>query len=473
MGATCSSSGILIDVSTKSRENPQKEVITEHYDDHYYCDNETAIDADVHSVNSKSESSESSDDSDNETKEEAIDVTVDTSDVHPKYHMSSFDLKIVTNYGDNINKFRHKMIPFMKASYPVISVFPLYSLLSQITRGLPDDFTLKTEMHNVLCCTSIDNDAFTKTYKYLVSSGINIFNFIVLGKMTSETAIDIKTPFSESIKDTFTVFKCNTGDDSICDTVNRVVAEKTKNKIPNIVDDSVNDACIVLASVLHFSLEWMYPFDSDLTSPKIFYSLSTNQTRNIDTMQTLFKNQLRNYITTEFSYIEFPYKNSTFVMGILVPTVSLADCSRYDIAEYDSKFFNEATIKKCITKSENSQMGSFMVNLPKFTIRNKVILNDLIKTIGGANLFDDFYLSNMLNSDAVCTVTKIIQHVIMSVTETKTEFVSATVGDVSRGVRKSMSVKIQADHRFYYHVYDTQTKIPLVSGIFDNNNNNN
>jgi serine protease inhibitor len=67
-------------------------------------------------------------------------------------------------------------------------------------------------------------------------------------------------------------------------------------------------------------------------------------------------------------------------------------------------------------------------------------------------------------------VTDIMQEVIFDVSETKTEFTSATTVTLKTMSMRTDSYPIFcADHRFFYHIYDKTTMVPIVSGIFDKN----
>jgi len=372
--------------------------------------------------------------------------------------------------GMSTTNFSHKMIKHMGTKCPILSVFSLYGLLYHLSRGIygPDQQKLRKIIG--LNETEDKNDLsnFNDTYRSLTKDDmIQIYNFIVVANH-----IKLKDEYVNSTKSTFDIFGGKKSEDNFKGTmmerVNKLIEIKTNGKIKNCLDQSCNDSIIILGSVVHFSLLWKNPFKVINTIPRPF--IHNNESSLIPMMKAKFK--LVSYYandTKEFKYIELEYVNSNMVMGFMLPNVPPVD---KDVSTYDNRFFTSENIT---TSVANTRRTTVEVYIPKFEIRKKMSLNNIIRGIGGDFLFNNIDLSNMIHASQkdiakLGCVTEIMQEVIFDVSETKTEFTSAITIELKKmSMHRDPHPVFCADHRFYYHIYDKTTMVPIVSGIFDKN----
>ena len=372
--------------------------------------------------------------------------------------------------GMSTTNFSHKMIQHMGTKCPILSVFSLYGLLYHLSRGIygPDQQKLRKIIG--LNDTEDINDLsnFNNTYRSLTKGDmVLIYNFIVVAN-----GIKLKDEYVNSTKSTFDIFGGKKMEDNFKDTmmerVNKLIEIKTNGRIKNFLTPNHNNSIIILGSVVHFSLLWKNPFKVSNTIPRRF--IHNNESSLIPMMKEKIK--LVPYYandTSQFKYIELEYMNSNMVMGFMLPNFPPVD---NDISTYDNKFFTSENIT---TSMVNTKRTTVEVYIPKFEIRKKMSLNNIIMGIGGEFLFKNINLSNMIHpsqkdiSKMGC-VTDIMQEVIFDVSETKTEFTSATTVTLKTMSMRTDSYPIFcADHRFFYHIYDKTTMVPIVSGIFDKN----
>jgi serine protease inhibitor len=272
----------------------------------------------------------------------------------------------------------------------------------------------------------------------------------------------LKPEYASSSTSSFDIFAGHTGEGTMSGRVNEIITRKTEGRVRDFLTSKSDTADIIMGSIVYFSLLWKNPFNPANTEPRRFYY--NGGSLPVSTMAGTFKS-IPYYSSSadQFQYIELEYANSNMVMGILLPNLPPAGCTN---AEYDERFFTAENIANAQTFVKPTVVN---MTIPKFTFCQKMSLNDIIRSIGGDFLFDNIDVSNMVDSPArgPYHVMQITQGIVIEVSETKTEFTSAVTVEIRGRGSGPRTESFCADHRFYYHIYDKTTSVPIATGIFD------
>ncbi len=151
--------------------------------------------------------------------------------------------------------------------------------------------------------------------------------------------------------------------------INNWVAAKTHNKIKSILDRIDRNAVMFLINAIYFKGTWTYQFKKEATQEDQFYLPDGS------TISVLMMNQSGEYDyfeTNQFQAIDLPYGDGAYSMTIFLPKPGVSLDSLIDE-------LNPRTWQSWMGQFEKEKGG---ILLPKFTLRYKIRLNDVLKTLG-------------------------------------------------------------------------------------------
>lgn len=159
--------------------------------------------------------------------------------------------------------------------------------------------------------------------------------------------------------------------------INNWCSEKTHGKIPEIVDEkeSLGQLLLCLLNALYFKGTWTLPFDKSKTRPATF----RNEDGSVSPVQMMEMEKTLNYSCgSTFDLLELPYGNEAFAMDLLLPHegVSLSEVVESLKAEQWTQ-----TVAAL-------QPATLSVQLPRFKIEYKRMLNRDLHALGMASLFN-------------------------------------------------------------------------------------
>ncbi|NOT08656.1 MAG: serpin family protein [Gemmatimonadales bacterium] len=200
-------------------------------------------------------------------------------------------------------------------------------------------------------------------------------------------------------------------------TINGWVNDKTRGKIPTILEEIPPDAVMYLMNAIYFKGSWRAAFDRARTQPLPFQA-ATGGAQTVPTMD-LDVADLRVGGTADYRAVELLYGNGAFAMTIVLPHQgrTLADVA----ATLDATSWGAL-----VAGLHNGQAG---LQLPKFRLEWKRLLNDDLAAMGmGVALSDalaDF--SKMLEPGAPRVfISKVLQKSFVNVDEEGTEAAAVT-----------------------------------------------
>ncbi len=203
------------------------------------------------------------------------------------------------------------------------------------------------------------------------------------------------------------------------ETINNWVAEKTNDKITEILNNIPASAIMYLINAVYFYGSWKFEFDASKTTEKDFYIPNQNSIKVDMMMQDAELNYMSN---NDFSAVELPYGSEHYSMVVLLP--SQTNTTEEIISQLNPdnwKVWNESFTKKEV-----------VVSLPKFKFEFEDSLNNVLSAMGMGIAFSpveaDF---TKINPQGNLYISMVKQKAYVDVNEKGTEAAAVTVVEIS------------------------------------------
>ena len=236
--------------------------------------------------------------------------------------------------------------------------------------------------------------------------------------------------------------------------INRWTAEKTNDKIKNLLDQNTldKDTKMILVNAVYFLAKWDKSFNKKLTKTDTFFGLPQNTTK--DFMHT--KNRMKYAENGPVKLLEIPYKNKRASMIIMMPDTSVNF----------KEFITNLTVSSYNKLYKKAEYHNVSLALPKFKTDYK---NDLAKTLYDAGMHRAF-TNHADFSGMTCKkelrIDKVIHQTFINVDESGTEAAAATAVVMKRitSVNPSDLVDFNANHPFVFLIKEKLTGSILFIG---------
>jgi len=196
--------------------------------------------------------------------------------------------------------------------------------------------------------------------------------------------------------------------------INNWVDQNTNGKIKKILDGIDPAEVMFLINAIYFKGTWTYQFKKEATQDANFF-LPDGSTTTVKMM-----NQSGNYDyfeTDQFQAIDLPYGDRAFGMTIFLPKHGLSLDSL--ISE-----MNPQTWVSWMAQFEKKKGG---ILLPKFTLKYKIKLNNVLKTLGMGIAFSDKADFTRMSKNGGLTISYVKHKTFAKVDEEGTEAAAVTV----------------------------------------------
>ena len=164
--------------------------------------------------------------------------------------------------------------------------------------------------------------------------------------------------------------------EKVRDEIDRWVAQKTKDRIQNILPPgSLTDLTrLVLANPIYFKGVWAEPFDKDETASQPFH-LSGDRNRNVPLMHHF--DSVKYMDDGEFQAVELPYHGGELSMVVLLPR-RIDGCGQLEAR------LTPALISQSLGQMKQQRVEVF---LPRFKLEFGIDLNEALANLGMPNAF--------------------------------------------------------------------------------------
>jgi len=247
-----------------------------------------------------------------------------------------------------------------------------------------------------------------------------------------------------------------TGAEGARDKINRWVAQKTKDKIQNILPpDSLTDLTrLVLANAIYFKGVWARQFEKAGTSNQPFL-LST--ARHVEVPLMHHFDEVRYTEDADFQAVELPYKGGGLSMVILLPR-QVDACSKLEDR------LTPALLSRSFGGMKKQKVEIF---LPRFKLESSFELNDTLAKMGMRDAFGPKADFSGMDGTESLYISGVFHKAWGEVNEEGTEAAAATAVVMTRSavIKQPPPPPIfRADHPFIFLIRDTRSGSVLFLG---------
>ncbi|XP_070843514.1 alpha-1-antitrypsin homolog [Chaetodon trifascialis] len=230
--------------------------------------------------------------------------------------------------------------------------------------------------------------------------------------------------------------------------INRMIAEKTKDKIKDLVKDLDSNMAMVLINYVYFRGQWEKPFNANLTIKADFHVDDTT-TVQVDMMRRTGRYDLYQDVENHTTVIMLPYKGNTSMMVVLPEEGKMAKVEGYINKDY-IKHWHDSLFKNSVD-----------LCVPKFSISADASLESTLKEMGITDAFAESADFSGISEDVKLKLSKVSHKAVLSVDETGTEAAAATTLEI---MPMSMPETIKLDRPFLLFILEHSTKSVLFMG---------
>ncbi|OFY56948.1 MAG: hypothetical protein A2Y87_08235 [Bacteroidetes bacterium RBG_13_46_8] len=206
-------------------------------------------------------------------------------------------------------------------------------------------------------------------------------------------------------------------DDQAKDIINGWVAEKTHDKITEVLDYIPGDAIMYLINAIYFKGIWRSEFEEDKTEDKPFY-LADGSVVQVPTMQ---QQDTFRYLSNDLmSAVELPYGQGNFSMVIMLPNT---DKTTEDIV-------SSLSIDNWNTWQQEFTDKDVVIHLPRLKFEYDRILNDDLSDLGMGIAFSYRADFSKIDPTRDLMISRVIHKTFVEVNEEGTEAAAVTVVEI-------------------------------------------
>jgi serpin B len=231
--------------------------------------------------------------------------------------------------------------------------------------------------------------------------------------------------------------------------INDWVAERTADKIPSLLPEgSVSSMTVlVLVNAIYFKAGWHTPFRSNRTASGVFHAAGGDVT--VPMMNG--EPKLASYVQGDgFQAVSLPYRGEACEMVIIMP-----DDGRFE--EIESRL-DGALLATMLGSLEHTRIS---VTMPRFEIRTRVTMNDLLQELGMRDAFTSAADFSGINGRRDLYLSLVQHEAFVHVDENGTEATAATAGGIDL---VSLPQPVIIDRPFLFLIRDVETRSILFLG---------
>jgi serpin B len=338
----------------------------------------------------------------------------------------------------------------------MISPFSISSALSMTLNGSANE-TLEA-MRKALRLEGKTIDQINSTYLKLMTDMVPVDKRVVVEIANSvwvERRLVVKQPFITDLKKWYIAETrdIDITDPKAVDIVNGWIAEKTHDKITNMLDKLDPGLAMLLINAVYFNGKWRYQFDKAETREDPFY-ITPSVSKTVPMMHQVenLKAVRRNNLTIA----EIPYGQGNYTMVVVLPDENVTS----------------AEVVKVLTPSNWQEWMTLLadnthkveLSLPRFKYMYKRNLNADLINLGMEIAFTDNADFSKI-SDQGLMISRVLHQTFIETNEEGTEAAAATVVEiVFTGANPSSVDKVTLNRPFIYFIRESTTGAIIFMG---------
>ena len=318
----------------------------------------------------------------------------------------------------------------------------------------------RTEMAEVLDMADFTETEINEYYQKLSQALLNIdplTDISIANSIWYRDGYPVKQPFINVNQKYFDamVRALDFNRSDAADIINKWCADKTKDRITEIIENSIPDDVIMyLINALYFKSQWQFEFDKTQTKLDDFTKVG-NQIKKVNMMEQT--TTLPYYADQHLQCVEMPYGNQAFSMVAILPAYN------QDIDQLIDYLDN--TVWRNII--DNLREQNVRLKLPRFKVECELPLNKPVWNVGMKRIFGGGF-ANISNGPLA--VSNIKQKTFVEVNEEGTEAAAVTVIEMRELSNSGTSIPFFANRPFLYLIKEKSTGTILFIGRMDEPN---
>ena len=237
-------------------------------------------------------------------------------------------------------------------------------------------------------------------------------------------------------------------------TINKKIAEKTKQLIPELLPKGSikSDTAVVLTNAVYFKGDWTMPFTAERTSAQPFY----NAIGRASTVQMMQQQSYFDYYENKYiQVVQLPYKGDDLSMLVVLPKLN------HKLAMQQlAKSLSTTKIKQWSAGLVRQEVD---LQLPKFKLDARYQMKTLLADMGMTKAFNNGAEFNLYADGPPIKLDEVYHQAVVTVDEKGTE-AAAAAGAVGMYVGRSYPVEFKANHPFMFVIKDNKTDAILFLG---------
>ena len=295
-----------------------------------------------------------------------------------------------------------------------------------------------------------------ETYLKLMTEMVPVDKRVVVEIANSvwvEKRFIVKQPFITALQTWYKAESRNIDitDPKAVDIVNGWIAEKTHNKITEMLDYLDPSLAMLLINAIYFNGKWRYQFDKADTREESFYVTPYNP-KSVPMMHQ--KESLKSAKTNNSTIVELPYGQGNYTMVVVLPDDNVSTTDLVDVLTPSvwQNWINMLT--------DNTH--EVELSMPRFKCKYKRLLNnDLIDLGMGVAFTPQANFSNISNQGIF--ISRVLHQTFIETNEEGTEAAAATVVEFIK-TSVPQSIKVSLNRPFLYFIREISTGTVLFMG---------
>jgi len=254
------------------------------------------------------------------------------------------------------------------------------------------------------------------------------------------------------------VLTCRNDGSGSAATINKWVAEKTNNKVTEIVPASAIDNLtrLILVNAVYFKGDWLDKFNAKNTNDSDFH-VSPGEQLKVKMMYRKAKFYFGVNQVLQSQAVELPYAGNTLSMVIILP-----DHRTTCLTEVEKKLTSDDLIN--VREKFRMAWSEIQLWLPRFRLDEKLSLSEALSGMGMKDLFVESAADlSGVDGTKELYVSKVLHRAVVDVNEEGTEAAAATACTMVFCCYVEPSI-FRADHPFLFFIQDKATKSILFLG---------
>lgn len=242
--------------------------------------------------------------------------------------------------------------------------------------------------------------------------------------------------------------------------INAWVEEKTNKKIQDLLPSgSLNPRTrATLVNAIYFKGLWEKQFKKEHTFPSKFF-LRENEENDVDMMFQTSKFNFINNGDLDCQLLEMPYAGSDMSMVVILPNKIEGLQALEEKLTYNS-------LHSMVSSVHDALPMKVEVSMPKFSMTREIDLNDMLKVMGMAEMFDDMKADflGITNGPERVHVSKVYHKAFVDVNEEGTEAAAATAAVMMTRMMVRPTPSFIVDHPFFFLITHCKSGAILFMG---------